>query len=276
MRYLHNTFINNPATGSGAIASMNNRGIEPDIYGHNGPFSYEMAFIGNIVNFAQGGFVDTDKANGTSALSIASQWHLSSSLSKNVVVDIQDRREWPDYPKRNLLTIPYDYWVFYGIPCPSCATGTADGGPYYWENGGANDVGFVDFSGYNYRLQSTSPYKRWTHMGQDAGADIDVVEWSTAHAADGAYNPYLDFRVRAVKPGRTAASLQFTAYNGNSCKSMVSDRPDLATMEFERTDEGGDRDRVVEVAGLSANTRYFYRIICTGSYRRDGVFLTTR
>ena len=111
-------------------------------------------------------------------------------------------------------------------------------------------------------------------MSRDAGADIDIVEWSTEHAADGAYNPYLDFRVRAVKPGRTSASLQFTAYNGNSCEVRVSNRPDLATTEFERTDGGGARDRVVEVAGLSANTRYFYRIICSGSYRRDGMFLT--
>ncbi len=268
MRYTNNTIIDaSSASGYGQVFQMN--GSEP------GDFSYGMAFSGNIVGFRYSGWRDFGKGNAATKNALDSQWdYPSREMSKNVVLDNINRRAEGDWTTMD-LAIASDKPPYSGtLQCPSCALGTPDGGPWYWENGDNHDVGFVDFTGQDFRLKSTSPYKRWSHMGQDAGADIDIVEWSTEHAADGAGNPYLDFRVRAAMPGRTSASLRFTAYDVDSCKVTVSDRPDLATTVFELTDGGGNRDRVVEVAGLSANTRYFYRILCSGSYRRDGVFLT--
>ena len=269
IRYTNNTIIDaSSASGYGLVFQMN--ASEP------GDFSYGMGFSGNIVGFRYSGWRDFGKGNSATKNALDSQWdYPSRAMSKNVVLDNLNRRAEGYWTSMDLASASENPPYSGTLQCPSCALGTPDGGPWYWENGGNHDVGFVDFSGHNYRLKSTSPYKRWSHMGQDAGADIDVVEWSTEHAADGAANPYLDFRVRAATPGRTSASLRFTAYDLNSCMVTVSDRTDLATTAFELTDGGGSRDRLVEVAGLSANTRYFYRVVCNGTYRRGGVFTTT-
>ena len=47
------------------------------------------------------------------------------------------------------------------------------------------DVGFVDFSGGNYRLTASSAYKNAGTDGRDVGADIDAVEDATCGAVDG-------------------------------------------------------------------------------------------
>jgi hypothetical protein len=258
-RFAHNTAIVKRSTGGRAVAMD---AIKSD----------HMEFYNNILNYQASGFYDAVTGGGNLWNAIDGCWSLNRALSKNVVVDDQARRnssEW-EYPKVNLLTASD---ISKLVPCASCAVGIKSGGPWYWENGGDHDVGFEDFQNGNYRLKPASPYKGWGHMGRDPGADIDVVEWSTAHAADGAHNPYLDFRVRALTPARVSASIRYTAYDTNACTVTASGRPDFATTIFQGDDGGASRDRAVEITGLSPATRYFYRIQC-GQFRRDGVLLT--
>jgi len=191
-----------------------------------------------------------------------------------VVADPQNARATITYgspwPKHQLLDLNTGVSELCAtLRCAGCAVAGATGGPTDWAS-----VGFVNYAGGNYHLDSGSAWKEWGHEGLDPGADIDVVEWSTATAESGALNPYLDFRVRALVPAETVASLRYTAYSTAACAVTVASNPAYTSPEFSDAGSVGNRDRPVSITGLSGNTRYWYKIVCDGTYRRSGTFWT--
>lgn len=259
VRYSHNTAIFDHAKGDIQVDMFPGTNLANPSH----PSTDFMNFSDNILSYnARGFYAETGEGNLFAAL--WATWALNRSFAKNVVVDDQGTGN----VVTNLMTAapkpPYDGVV----PCPTCAV------PRYWENGGTNDVGFVNFTGGDYHLKGSSRYKNWAFLAKDPGADVDVVNWSTAHAADGAPNPYLDFAVKTLTPGQTTANLSFTAYDTSACTLTVSSQYDYATTVFALTDTGGDPDRQVTITGLTPDSRYYYRIICAGPYRREGSFFT--
>jgi len=156
--------------------------------------------------------------------------------------------------------------------CPSCSVAGETSGPTDWAS-----VGFESYATGDYRLAAGSAWKGWAHEGRDPGADIDVVEWSTANAESGAHNPYLDFRVRALVPATTTASLRYTAYSTAECAVTVAGNSTYGSPEFTDAGSTGNRDRTISITGLVSQQRYWWKIVCSvdgANYRRDGVFWT--
>lgn len=250
-------FSNNTATmnrSSGGIALAMDAG--PALH---------QEFYGNILGFQEIGFRDGVIGYGNLWNAFDGAWSSDRAFSKNVVVNNQHLVRYGRPAPVNNLMIPSDNTGL--VTCSSCAS------VEYFENGGNNDVGFMDWTGGNFRLKPSSPYKGWSHLGEDAGADMDLVDWSTAHAADGAPNPFFDFRVRDVDPSSSSLGFRYTAYDESACTLMASINPDYSN-PVTMTDTGGDRDRLLTLAGLTADTRYFYRLTCGSGYKRYGFTLT--
>jgi hypothetical protein len=251
----YNTSISTQPAGNAFLTDMNN-----PIY--TGEYGQQMEFVGNIVSWLNKGFY-AETGSGNLWNAIDSAWALNRAFTKNVVVDSQGTGGVP-----NNIFRASDKPAHSGlVPCLSCSS------PRYYENGGTNDVQFVNYAGGDYHLKSTSPYANWWAHGRNAGADIDQVNWSTAQALTGSPNPFLDFKVRSLLRAQTSASIAYTAYDTAACIITVSTRPDLVTAAFTGTDSSGDRDRTISITGLSAGTRYFYSLACDG-YTRSGQFLT--
>jgi len=253
-------------TGSGAVRYSNNTTIAKRTSGGRavsldaGPTDM-VSYYGNIIGFNQGGFQNTFSGGGNLWNAIDSAWNQDRMFSRNVVVNDQNLTIYGDiFPKVNI-----DRKADSGRSnCLGC------GFPLTWA-----DVQFVNFDNDDYHLKPGSPYKNWSHLGQDAGADIDAVNFATQHAIDGQPNPFFDYMVRDISPAQNSADLTYTAYDQQSCRLTVSGRFDYLNPVYDAPDAGGDQDRTITVTGLGPNTRYFYSLVCgQEGYRRTGIFLT--
>ncbi len=251
----HYSFLYNTVT-----SSQPSGGICSDLAQEtNVPAMQQIEFLGNIIPFNKLGFYD-EHGHGNLWDAVDNNWNMNRSFTKNVIVNLQNVAS---QPMENLYT-PSDRPPFSGQKaCTTCvSTATFDPG-----------VGFVNYSGGDYHLSSSSPYYGWWAHGRSAGADVDQVNWSTAQALAGRPNSFLDFKIRSLLQGRTSASIGYTSYDAAACVITVSTRPDLATVAFTGGDSAGDRDRTISINPLSPGTRYFYSLACDG-YTRSGQFLT--
>ena len=150
-------------------------------------------------------------------------------------------------------------------PCPSCK---------YVASIAA--AAFTNAAAANYRLTSSSPAYRQGPYGRDGGADQNVVDWSTEGTVAGVHNPYLDFQVHSIRPAVTTASIRYTSYSSAACTVLVANNRSYSSPVHNSSDGGGDRDRTVNLTGLTGRSRYWYTITCDGGRYRDGVFHTDK
>lgn len=256
-RYLHNTLqvsYTTPLTGWQPALWM--FGYVP-----TGTATTEAAVVGNIMSWGHAGF-HSEVSGGHDYPAVPYALRETRSISRNVVVnEFGLTIHGVNYNTYNLKQVPV-HNPNGPFGCNSCGT------PQLW-----SEVGMVDYAGRNYRLDAASAYKYFAH-GKDPGADIDVVEWSTAGATAGTANPYLDFQVKNVTVSTSTLTLVYTSYNTEQCTLSVSAKWDMSSPSSQ-ADVAGDRERTVSVGSLSASTRYWWKLSCgTGAYYRTGVAIT--
>jgi hypothetical protein len=119
-----------------------------------------------------------------------------------------------------------------------------------------------------------APYQGSATDGRDPGANIDLVNWATAGALNGAANPFLNMQIRSSRANSTGATIRFTAPSANACTLEVSPNqnysPPAGTSILTQTGQ----DVTAQVSGLAANTQYFSRTTCDG-YQVEGTFRTS-
>jgi hypothetical protein len=136
-------------------------------------------------------------------------------------------------------------------------------------------IGFTNYAGGDYHMSSGTYSGQWAY-GRPAGANIDQVNWMTAHALDGQPNPFLDFKVRSIAKGTTSVTFGYTAYDANACTVNLSAFSGGSTLATATDSGGANLDRTLTVAGLTTKTSYWYSLICgpSGAYNRVGQLLT--
>jgi hypothetical protein len=114
---------------------------------------------------------------------------------------------------------------------------------------------------------NTRPCAGFGSDGRDPGADVDLVNWKTAHALDGAPNPNLDYKIKSIVPTSTGASVYFTAPTTAACTWELSTDAGLYSSPIAVTSQTRTgRDGVATWTGsLSASTGYFARATCAGN-----------
>lgn len=127
---------------------------------------------------------------------------------------------------------------------------------------GMNDVGFVGYSSGNYRLSSSSPYRGAGTDGGDLGADIDAIE-----AAMGGGAPVTD-----TTPPQIAGLTVSDITTSSAAISWTTDEPSSGQVGYGTSqalgsiaaDVGsGTVSHRVALAGLAADTIYFYQVVST-------------
>jgi hypothetical protein len=134
----------------------------------------------------------------------------------------------------------------------------------------ATGAAAVDASN-GYRVKA--PYQNIGTDGRDPGPNVDLVNAATAHAQDGLPNPFSLFRLGGAARTRSSATLYFTASSSNACAVDISLTNTYATGAgtVSQTREG--RSGRADVTGLSAGTRYYYRVTCD-TWRLESTFET--
>jgi hypothetical protein len=96
---------------------------------------------------------------------------------------------------------------------------------------------------------------------------------ATAHAQDGAPNPFSFFHLGGAARTSSSATLYFTAPSSNACTVDVSLTNTYGTGagSVSQTREG--RSGRAGVTGLSAGTRYYYRVTCD-TWKLESTFET--
>lgn len=92
------------------------------------------------------------------------------------------------------------------------------------------------------------------------GADIALVNASTAAAVDGASNPFLDMAVQSVVAASTSADIRYTAAQPGACAVVVTGPGGSSVVE-----SGVGRDRIASASGLTSKSVYQASVQC-GSY----------
>ena len=267
----NNTMILNPGSAGAQGTSM---------YIVNGP-CVNCTFAGNIINFSGNGF-GNDIGGGFSCVTFSNYDQTDPSqgwdmASRSIGLNILPNDQGLTYAGYSLGVIQFQASY---QPSNSCQqqvgnpplTGPSNFLPSSWAA-----VDFINFQaggGGDYHLQSASPYHSAGPYGQDPGADMDIVNWSTANVLTGVPNPYLDFQILALSWTTTTASLRFLAYDNTACTVNVYNNPNRTSATFTETDSGGDRDRTASITGLTTQTRFWYDVLCAFPYRRSGIFIT--
>lgn len=133
---------------------------------------------------------------------------------------------------------------------------------------------FTDYANKNFRLASTSQYKKWASDGSDPGANQDMVEWATEYSESGQYNPYLDFGVRQFIPSSVGGEFRWVAYSNEACAWTIWPTRTFSSSVGSVSQNRAGRYGVAMVTGLSSNTAYWYKVTCDGGRYRDGTFVT--
>jgi hypothetical protein len=123
-----------------------------------------------------------------------------------------------------------------------------------------------------YRVKSSSGYQRWGTDQRDPGADIDQVNWRTAHAIDGAPAPALDYAIRSIVPTSTGTTrgvqIRFTATDTTACSWELSTDANLYSSPIPVSSQsriGRDGFAVWNDGTLSPGTAYWARVTCGGN-----------
>lgn len=256
--FRNGTFVFNEAANYCYLAQMNNA-------------STDTAWLGVIAPWMSGGFADVWAGGGSLWNAIYNSFGNTRSMAFNVLVNDQSvTYSGNPAPVINLQTQMQQGSANVGVPpvpCPFCQL------PSAW-----SDVGFTSFSAgsttpADFKLSGGSSYLTTGPYGQAPGADIDVVTWATQGTVAGTPNPFLDFQVIKLIPASTTASIRYLAYNTETCTLTVSPKVDYSSPTFTNTDSGGDLDRTVSITGLTAKTRYFWKVVCgsTGWRRSETI-----
>jgi hypothetical protein len=118
----------------------------------------------------------------------------------------------------------------------------------------------------------TNPaYKGWGTDRRDPGADIDLVNWKTEHAIDGAPAPKLDYAIRSIlatwKVSDRGARIYFTAPSTNACTWELSLDPNRYASPIAVSSQvrnGRDGLAVWNDGTLAAGKAYWARVTCDG------------
>ncbi len=130
-----------------------NTGFTPStlLFAENSPKSDQFIFNNNLVTSGGNGFLGTGTAPGTGTLTA---YFSNYTFTKNAIIGGSSG----SYPVNNFF--PSDTGV----------------------------VGFVGYSGGNYRLSASSPYKNAGTDGKDLGADIDAIAAASSGGGSGGSN----------------------------------------------------------------------------------------
>jgi hypothetical protein len=176
------------------------------------------------------------------------------------------------YNSKNILTnesIGYPWSDFATGPIgPTCRT---DGNYWKWPLDHVSIPSSASILDSDFRVAGGSGYQGWGSDGRDPGADIDQINWRSAHAIDGAPNPALDYAIRSVLPtsNGTGRGLQiyFTAPSGNACTWELSLDPNLYSTPVavsSQTRNGRDGFAVWNNGTLTPGKAYWARATCDG------------
>jgi hypothetical protein len=118
---------------------------------------------------------------------------------------------------------------------------------------------------------TNATYTSWGADGRPPGADIDLVNWKTAHAVDGAPAPALDYKIRSVIPTGSGAShgvrIYFTAPSTSNCTWELSPDPGGYASPVAVSSQlrnGRDGVAVWNDGTLTAGKAYWARLSCDG------------
>lgn len=140
-------------------------------------------------------------------------------------------------------------------------------------------VGFSNFAGGTLAglKLSSSPYERWSSMGRNPGAHIDEVGFYILGVdTDAAVpSPYLNFEIKHIVKETTKLHFRYSSPASGACTITASTKLDYSSPTINEMSDSGSIEtyRAVELSGLSANTRYYWRVTC-GSYTKEGIDTT--
>jgi hypothetical protein len=152
-------------------------------------------------------------------------------------------------------------------------------GGTHWDYSGG--TGYLNAS--TFAVQNPT-YQNWGTDGRDPGVDLNTLGWATAHAIDGAPNPYLDMRVRNLVPtAGHGLTIYATALDTGACTWELSTDPNQYASPVAVTSQARTGRDVIAVwnnGTLAASTTYFARMTCggqTSEFTIDGlrVMVTT-
>ncbi len=121
-------------------------------------------------------------------------------------------------------------------------------------------------------FRAQAAYQNTASDGRDPGADIDRVNYATAGAVTGAFNPTLEYKLRSAVLTPTGAKIYFTAPSPNDCTWELSPDADGYSSPVPVTSQTRNgRDGIAEWSGLSAGQVYFARATCDGFRQEQAV-----
>jgi hypothetical protein len=158
---------------------------------------------------------------------------------------------------------------------PTCLT---DGSYWKWPLSYALVPSAASILDANFRVTSASGYQGWGSDGRDPGADIDLVNWRTAHAEDGASYPALDYAIRNVLPTASGSNrglkIYFTAPSANACTWELSLDPNgygRSVPASSQSRNGRDGLAVWNNGTLAVGAAYWARVTCDGMQLETGL-----
>jgi hypothetical protein len=222
-------------------------------------FQQEMNVVGNILGWNWYGLHDGSDSKGSTNDAIAYDWGNNRALGRNVVLNQTSTTQ----------SLGYNLFTASSIDGQQGCKDCANPAPTSYAS-----IGFTNYATGDYHMTGTYG-GQWAY-GRPTGANIDQVNWMTAHAIDGLPNPFLDFKVRGVAKTATSVTFTYTAYDSNSCTANLSAFSGGSTLATASDLGGANLDRTLTVAGLMTKTPYWYSLICgpSGAYNRVGQFLT--
>jgi len=237
----------------------------------------QAGIMGNIFSWNKYG-VYNDNDGGSLWNSISNGFAVGYNIGRNVVINNESLSI---YGRPSpIVNIAYNVESpSTPMPCVGSTNEMTGTGATYNGNCGFpssnSAVGFLDYASHNYTLDSSSGYRRWGPLGKDPGARFPIVTWSTAgvSVSNATLPTFLNFEIKSAKATSSKITFTYTAYDSSTCDLIVSAYPDLSSPTTV-TDSGGYLDRSTEVTGLAANTRYYWRALCAGTYYREGIALT--
>jgi hypothetical protein len=241
--FRHNTLYNYQGHGSYALIGSNND-INPSLSGFN--------FIGdNIFDSTFSGYVYLMSGGGGHCFwrNVTTGFGGASDMRKNVFTnfgslgDTCNGGNGPVFPADTLLI--------------SAITDVLE-----------------DPAGGNFRVKTTTAAARGTATdGLDLGADIDLLDWATAGSVNGQDNPFLQFRIRGQRATSTTATLWISAPGTQSCTVTASPNQSFTPVEGSATVVRTGRSVRADLAGLSTDRLYYYRVNC-GVWHTGGALRT--
>jgi hypothetical protein len=127
----------------------------------------------------------------------------------------------------------------------------------------AGDINTWDY----HCLSSYAPCHNAGSDGRDIGADITLVNTATAHAVDGAPNPFFDMQFKAKWVyAVTGITVSYVAPTTAACTFTLYSDEAHTTSVFTNTDSGGNPARTVSTGGIAAGIKFPLLSCASGAY----------